>query len=212
MFLYQQVSCDSFLLAASQQRKRAHDRISSLGSLHSLLIGPQLPSTISHLLSMIGEVIKKGPLVQDILCSGFCDEVRSKFSDVIFLIIQKTLSHPAAFINTISLLSIIPYTREDEGLLVRTGLLKVLNELCNMDTPPVGVVESEGDEEALQRVTALAWAAFKVLADRCISWEESGGGRGFGFISSGLAQQISSLLTNHFSRAMETLKNSESGN
>uniref|UniRef100_A0A1X7UQ08 HECT domain-containing protein n=1 Tax=Amphimedon queenslandica TaxID=400682 RepID=A0A1X7UQ08_AMPQE len=205
------VSCDSFLLAASHQRKRAADRISSLSSLHSLLTGPQLPSTITHLLSMVGDIIKNGPLVQDILCSGLCNEVRSKFSDVILLIVQETLSHPAAFINTISTLSIIPYTREDEGLLVRTGLLKVLNELCNMDTPPVGVAESEGDEEMLQRVTALAWAAFKVLADRCISWEELGNGRSLGFISSGLAQQISSLLTNHFSRAMETLKNSESG-
>ena len=59
----------------------------------------------------------------------------------------------------------------------------------------------------LHRVTSLAWAAFQVLADRCVSWE----GHSTQFISTGLAQQVSALLTNHLAQAMESLVISDAG-
>ena len=168
----------------------------------------------------VGVVLRDGPRVKDIACSGRVDEVRSAFSEVMQAVVELASNQPAACINTIALLSIIPYTREEEGCLVRSGLVKLLDNLCSMSdlphgsTPAPGGGGEDGDEEGevIQRVTALAWAAFQVLADQCVSWEgHSVFGRGSGFILSGLAQQVSLLLTNHLSRAMETLVTSESG-
>ena len=55
-------------------------------------------------------------------------------------------------------------------------------------------------------------SAFRVLTDWCVSWEgHSICGCGLTFISLGLVQQVSLLLTNHLSRDMETLVTLESG-
>lgn len=52
-------------------------------------------------------------------------------------------------------------------------------------------VEMAGDEDdSLHRVTSLAWAAFQVLADRCVSWETQDSA----VLSSGLAQQVRMYL------------------
>ncbi len=77
--------------------------------------------------------------------------------------------------------------RFEEQCLVRSGLVKLLDNLCSLfdDQKPV---EVGGDEdETLHRVTSLAWAAFQVLADHCVSWETQDST----VISSGLAQQVS---------------------
>ena len=46
------------------------------------------------------------------------------------------------------------------------------------------------EDESLHRVTSLAWAAFQVLADHCVSWETQNSG----VLSSGLAQQVGYFL------------------
>jgi hypothetical protein len=65
--------------------------------------------------------------------------------------------------------------------------MKLLNQLCSLvdDHKPMDVGGDE--EESLHRVTALAWAAFQVLADHCVSWETQDSA----ILSSGLAQQVS---------------------
>lgn len=73
---------------------------------------------------------------------------------------------------------------------MRSGLVKLLDQLCSLvdDHKPVGM---GGDEdEALHRVTSLAWAAFQVLADHCVSWETQDSP----VLSSGLAQQVSRYI------------------
>ena len=69
---------------------------------------------------------------------------------------------------------------------MRSGLVKLLDQLCSLmdEQKPVDV---GGDEdESLHRVTSLAWAAFQVLADRCVLWETQESA----VLSSGLAQQV----------------------
>ena len=181
--------------------------------LQSLLTGDQLATTIEHILGCVSRVLHTGPHVSDISCSGLVNHVRNAFANVMLAVVELASHQPVSCINTISLLSIIPYTYEEESCLVRSGLVKLLDHLCSLSNLPASCDitkeegESEEDSEALQRVTALAWAAFQVLADRCVSWETGCNG----FLSSGLAQQVSLLLTNHLSRAMETLVTSESG-
>ena len=198
-------------MAASQQQQRSVDRVRALGFLQSILTVQQLGSTVEHILACVGGVLQNGPHVTDISCSGNVPHVRNVFADVMHAVVELASIQPAACINTIALLSIVPYTRKEEACLVRSGLVKLLDELCSLSNLPQGAssgeIEGEEEGEAVQRVTALAWAAFQVLADRCVSWET----RSMGFISSGLAQQVSLLLTNHLSRAMDSLVASESG-
>lgn len=184
----------------------------ALEFLRAVLTSTHLPTLIEHLLACVGGVLRNGPCVKDIACSGHVSEVRSAFGDVMQAVVELASNQPAPCINTIALLSIVPYTREEESCLVKSGLVKLLDRLCSMSDLPInsGGGEGEGGEgegEAVLRVTTLAWAAFQVLADRCVSWET----KSIGFISSGLAQQVSLLLTNHLSRAMDTLVTSESG-
>ena len=169
---------------------------------------------VKHILACVSTVLLHGPHVKDIACSGLVQQVRDAFGNVMHEVAKLASCQPVACINTIALLCTVPYTREEEGCLVRSGLVKLLDQLCSLsDLPkdssfPAGEEEEEEVEgEAVHRVTALAWAAFQVLADHCVSWES----KGSTLISSGLAQQVSQLLTNHLSRAMESLAVSETG-
>lgn len=70
---------------------------------------------------------------------------------------------------------------------MRSGLVKLLDRLCSLVVDGNRSLEVGGDEdEAMHRVTSLAWAAFQVLADRCVSWETENSA----VVSSGLAQQV----------------------
>lgn len=71
--------------------------------------------------------------------------------------------------------------------MVRSGLVKLLDQLCSLmdEQKPV-----EDEDESLHRVTSLAWAAFQVLADHCVSWESQDSA----VLSSGLAQQVSNQI------------------
>ena len=72
---------------------------------------------------------------------------------------------------------------------MRSGLVRLLDQLCSLvdDQKPLEVGGEE--DESLHRVMSLAWAAFQVLADHCVSWETGHST----VLSSGLAQQVGNL-------------------
>lgn len=80
--------------------------------------------------------------------------------------------------------------RSDEACIVRSGLVKLLDQLCSLMDAHRPIQTEGGEDEALQRVTVLAWAAFQVLAERCVSWEAGN----VAAISSGLAHQVGDCL------------------
>lgn len=215
--LVTQVSIEVFLSAAQQQRERGTNRVKALNHLHHILTSRHhLGFAVKHILACVSPVLLNGPQVKDIVCSGLVQPVRDAFAKVMQAVAKLASRQPVACINTIALLCTVPYTRDEEACLVHSGLVKLLDQLCSMSGLPKDSslleekddeTDDEEEEEAVHRVTTLAWAAFQVLADRCVSWES----KGSGFISSGLAQQVSLLLTNHLSRAMESLAVSETG-
>lgn len=205
------VSCHKFLLAARQQRERSLHRVHALGCLQDLLVGQQLGLAVEHVLVCVGSVLQHGPRVKEVACSGMIGPVRKAFLNVMHAVVDLASRQPAACINTIALLCVVPYTREEEACLVQSGLVKLLDKLCSLshlpDEPSAPKQQEEERKEVLHRVTTLAWAAFQVLADRCVSWEDHSSQ----FISTGLAQQVSTLLTNHLAQAMESLVISDTG-
>lgn len=64
--------------------------------------------------------------------------------------------------------------------------MKLLDHLCSLVDSSKPVEVGGEEDEAMHRVTSLAWAAFQVLADHCVSWETESNA----VVSSGLAQQV----------------------
>lgn len=60
--------------------------------------------------------------------------------------------------------------RCEEQCLVRSGLVQLLDSLCSLS----GQRECSSNEKQTkkQKVATMAWAAFQVLANRCIEWEK----------------------------------------
>ncbi len=61
--------------------------------------------------------------------------------------------------------------RADEKCLVRCGLVHLLDRLCNLTNYRSDAVNSEA-QSMRQRVSAMAWAGFQVLSNRCVMWEQ----------------------------------------
>lgn len=110
-FLYVQVSCDSFLAAASQQWRRGVCRVRALGYLNELLTAGYVRLAVDHLLASVGAVLRQGPRVSDIACGGMSGKVREAFAEVMRAVVELASKQPSACINTIAMLCVVPYTR-----------------------------------------------------------------------------------------------------
>uniref|UniRef100_W5MLW8 HECT domain E3 ubiquitin protein ligase 4 n=1 Tax=Lepisosteus oculatus TaxID=7918 RepID=W5MLW8_LEPOC len=99
--------------------------------------------------------------------------------------------------------------RSEEKCLVRSGLVQLMDRLCSLSGQRD--CSSNDKQTKKQKVATMAWAAFQVLANRCIEWEKVEGGS-TDAVHSGLARQVSSLLTNHLARATECCGNQAAGN
>ena len=106
-----QVSCDSFLAAASQQWRRGVCRVRALGYLNELLTSGYVSLAVDHLLASVGAVLRQGPRVSDIACGGMAGKVREAFAEVMHAVVELASKQPSACINTIAMLCVVPYTR-----------------------------------------------------------------------------------------------------
>lgn len=63
--------------------------------------------------------------------------------------------------------------RSEEKCLVRSGLVQLMDRLCSLSSQ----TESSSNEKQTkkQKVATMAWAAFQVLANRCVEWEKEEG-------------------------------------
>ncbi|CAF93792.1 unnamed protein product [Tetraodon nigroviridis] len=147
--------------------------------------------------------------IEELTCGGMVEQVQEAFGETMTSVVSLCARYPIACANSIGLLCTIPYTRSEEQCLVRSGLVQLLDSLCSLS----GQRESSSSEKQTkkQKVATMAWAAFQVLANRCIEWEKVEGGSRDA-VHSGLARQVSSLLTNHLARATECCGNQAAGN
>ena len=130
--------------------------------------------------------------VGELTCGGLDNAVQSGYEDALAAVVSLARQQPIACLNSIGLLCVIPYGKAEEACLVGSGLLQLLDVLCC----PKAVT---GDREVQRKVGAIAWAGFRVLADRCVSWEEKDQQQTMTG-ESGLAHQVSNLLSNHLAR------------
>ncbi|XP_077996372.1 putative E3 ubiquitin-protein ligase HECTD4 [Glandiceps talaboti] len=202
------VSCKSFLSSAHVRWRRGTTRKQALIHMKELLTAASRVGGGTHLVAAVTSVLQSGPRIEELTCGGMADHVREAFAETMTSVVQLSARYPIACCNSIGLLCIIPYTRSEEPCLVRSGLVQLLDKLCSL-----GSDRGDGNAETQsirQRVSALAWAGFQVLANRCVSWETEEGSQDV-LEHAGLARQVSALLTNHLARATESNGNEAAG-
>ncbi|XP_029685253.1 LOW QUALITY PROTEIN: probable E3 ubiquitin-protein ligase HECTD4 [Takifugu rubripes] len=205
----QAVSSSSFLSAAQTRWRRGSTRKQALVHMRELLTAAVRVGGVTHLVGPVTMVLQGGPRIEELTCGGMVEQVQDAFGETMTSVVSLCARYPIACANSIGLLCTIPYTRSEEQCLVRSGLVQLLDSLCSLS----GQRENSSSEKQTkkQKVATMAWAAFQVLANRCIEWEKVEGGSRDA-VHSGLARQVSSLLTNHLARATECCGNQAAGN
>ncbi|XP_046872567.1 probable E3 ubiquitin-protein ligase HECTD4 isoform X1 [Hypomesus transpacificus] len=205
----QAVSSSSFLSAAQTRWRRGSTRKQALVHMRQLLTAAVRVGGVTHLVGPVTMVLQGGPRMDELTCGGMVEQVQDSFGETMTSVVSLCARYPIACANSIGMLCTIPYTRSEEQCLVRSGLVQLMDRLCSLSSQK----ESGSNEKQSrkQKVAAMAWAAFQVLANRCIEWEKVEGGS-TDAVHSGLARQVSSLLTNHLARATECCGNQAAGN
>ncbi|XP_078523549.1 putative E3 ubiquitin-protein ligase HECTD4 isoform X2 [Lissotriton helveticus] len=205
----QAVSSSSFLLAAQTRWRRGNTRKQALVHMRELLTAAVRVGGVTHLVGPVTMVLQGGPRIEELTCGGMVEQVQDAFGETMTSVVSLCARYPIACANSIGLLCTIPYTRSEEKCLVRSGLVQLMDRLCSLSSQ----TESSSNEKQTrkQKVATMAWAAFQVLANRCVEWEKEEGSSPEA-VHSGLARQVSSLLTNHLARATECCGNQAAGN
>ncbi|XP_063042342.1 probable E3 ubiquitin-protein ligase HECTD4 isoform X2 [Engraulis encrasicolus] len=205
----QAVSSSSFLAAAQTRWRRGSTRRQALVHMRELLTAAVRVGGVTHLVGPVTMVLQGGPRIEELTCGGMVEQVQEAFGETMTSVVSLCARYPIACANSIGMLCTIPYTRSEEQCLVRSGLVQLMDRLCSLSSQR----ESSSSEKQTrkQKVAAMAWAAFQVLANRCIEWEKVEGGSA-DTVHSGLARQVSTLLTNHLARATECCGNQAAGN
>ncbi|XP_063396384.1 probable E3 ubiquitin-protein ligase HECTD4 [Mytilus trossulus] len=202
------ISSKDFLSAAQTRWRRGHTRKQALVHMKELLTAAARVGGTTHLVAAVTSVLQRGPCVDELTCGGMVDHVREAFSETMTSLVQLAARYPIACCNSIGLMCIIPYTRAEEKCLVRSGLVHLLDKLCSLANYRLDNKETQSTH---QKVSAMAWAGFQVLANRCVMWETEDGSHFEQLEHSGLARQVSVLLTNHLARATESGGNEAAG-
>ncbi|KAI1901157.1 hypothetical protein AGOR_G00057300 [Albula goreensis] len=205
----QAVSSSSFLSAAQTRWRRGSTRKQALVHMRELLTAAVRVGGVTHLVGPVTMVLQGGPRIEELTCGGMVEQVQEAFGETMTSVVSLCARYPIACANSIGMLCTIPYTRSEEQCLVRSGLVQLMDRLCSLS----GQRDCSSNEKQTkkQKVATMAWAAFQVLANRCIEWEKVEGGS-TDAVHSGLARQVSSLLTNHLARATECCGNQAAGN
>ncbi|XP_043924358.1 probable E3 ubiquitin-protein ligase HECTD4 isoform X2 [Protopterus annectens] len=205
----QAVSSSSFLLAAQTRWRRGCTRKQALVHMRELLTAAVRVGGVTHLVGPVTMVLQGGPRIEELTCGGMVEQVQEAFGETMTSVVSLCSRYPIACANSIGLLCTIPYTRSEEKCLVRSGLVQLMDQLCSLSSQRD--CSSTEKQTKKQKVATMAWAAFQVLANRCVEWENEEG-VSTGAVHSGLARQVSSLLTNHLARATECCGNQAAGN
>ncbi|KAL8604631.1 hypothetical protein ACOMHN_013411 [Nucella lapillus] len=204
------VSCSSFLVAAQVRHKRGSIRKKALLHMKDLLAAASRVGGATHLVAAVASVLRHGPKAQELACGGMVQPVQEAFAEVMTSVVQLAARYPIASCSSIGLLCTLPYTRAEERCLVRSGLVHLLDKLCSLAGHPSDGLGVQS-QSTRHKVSALAWAGFQVLANRCVKWEVEDASQVEELEHSGLARQVSTLLTHHLARATNAIGNAAGG-
>ena len=196
------VSSVDFLEAANVRKSRGFYRKQALAMMKELLNNAVNAGGGTHLITAVAFLLQKGPKVNELTCGGMVDPVREAFAEIMTLVVTTAAKYPLACKSSIALLCIIPYDRSEEKCLVRSGLVSLLDKLCSLNNEDNPIEKQSDCLSGKQELSIMAWAGFKVLANRCMEWQEADSQETEEELKClGLAHQVSILLTNNLVRA-----------
>ena len=160
------VSTGSFLKAVAIRRNRCQQRIEALTFMRNLL---DSTAGLSWSFAIpVAEILQKGLRTEELSCGDMFKETTLEFSSVVADLVRVVERRPKDCLSSIGHLCIIPYKRSEEKCLLQSQLVRLLDELCDgRDLKKLRRADDQGSE-----ISKLAWLGFKVLAQRCIAWEE----------------------------------------
>ena len=158
------VSTKSFLTAVTIRRQRCLQRIEALKHMRHILDACGCLSWTFA--TPVAEILNQGLRGEELSCGDMFTEARHEFAATISGLVKIVRQRPPECAASIGNLCIIPYKRSEERCLLQSQLVRLLDELCDgQDTKTFGRSEDT-------QISRLAWLGFKVLAQRCIAWEE----------------------------------------
>eukprot|EP00092_Neocalanus_flemingeri_P030552 GFUD01033172.1.p1 GENE.GFUD01033172.1~~GFUD01033172.1.p1 ORF type:complete len:4225 (-),score=861.78 GFUD01033172.1:307-12981(-) len=199
------VSTEDFLEAVNIRKVRGFNRKQALAMMKELLNAAVNVGGGTHLITAVAFLLQKGPRVNELTCGGVVDSVREAFAEIMTLVVNIASKYPLACKSSIAMLCIIPYSRSEERCLVRSGLVNLLDKLCSLSNEENCIEQKSETLSGKQELSIMAWAGFKVLANRCMEWQEEDSQEMCNISEElqclGLAHQVSILLTNNLVRA-----------
>ncbi len=204
------VSANSFLKAAMARRKRSRQRIQSLALMKGVLLTCDAYGDNPNLVRAIIALLSGGPRSDQLKCGGLVQKVTEAFSETIGALVEVLSQNPVTYKVSICQICMIPYSKEEENCLTRSKVIGLLDRLCGLHHEPSEDVDVPQQPEE-HKLAKMAWAAFKVLAHRCVQWdgqdEESEmlaqNKMEIANSKTGLSRQVSSLLSNHLIQASQ---------
>ncbi len=186
-----------FLKAIRSRLQRSGDKLEAIFQMKSILksIQGHAPSIQCPVVASIAECLTGGLMLSHLYSSQrVTSHVLEEFTELLEDLVRIVATGPESHPTTIALLCGLPYQRDEEVTLLRSGLLTVLDDLTSNQ------VMSFEDPDRSRHISNTAWVGFKLVAKRCVSWESaecSSANRS----PSHLEKLISKLLSNHLNQA-----------
>ena len=196
------VSSNNFIEAARIRKMRGLYRKQAMIIMKDLLKMSVDNGSGTHMINSLSFLLQEGPKLSELTCGGMASEVLSTFGDLLTATVSLAAENVFDCKASICLMCTIPFTRAEESVLVKSGLVNLLDKLCglsNEDSPDSR--SGQCQLSASQELSVLAWAGFKVLANRCMKWQEDSEAEEDELHCLRLPHQVSILLTNNLVRA-----------
>ena len=188
------VSSNHFIEAARLRKLRGMYRKQAMMIMKDLLRLSVENGSGTHIVNSLSFFLQEGPKLSELTCGGLATQVLEVFGELLTAVVGVASGDIYHCKTSLCLICTIPFSRQEESALVQSGLVSLLDELC-------GATSSSSSQS--QELSVLAWAGFKVVANRCMQWEEAGEGEGErdSLECVRLPHQVSILLTNNLVRA-----------
>ena len=188
------VKSSDFIEAARTRKMRGVYRKQAMMIMKDLLKVSVENGSGTHIINSLSFFLQSGPKLSELTCGGLTGQVLDLFGDLLTSTVSLAGQSVFECKTSICLMCTIPFSRQEEAALVRSGLVSLLDKLC-------GLTSLESSDSASQELSVLAWAAFKVLANRCMEWQEDSEAEEDQLQVLRLPHQVSILLTNNLVRA-----------
>ncbi|KAG8145997.1 hypothetical protein E2320_012423 [Naja naja] len=103
--------------------------------------------------------------IEELTCGGMVEQVQEAFGETMTSVVASAATHRLRQQHRPAV-----HHPLHQKCLVRSGLVQLMDRLCSLSSQ----TESSSSEKQTkkQKVAIMAWAAFQVLANRCVEWEK----------------------------------------